>query len=566
MKQKWIVASPAPAAFLDRVAPLSPIIAQILYNRQLRDETAIEAFLHGLLPPTNPFALPDMAAAVAHIRQAIRTGTCIAVYGDFDADGVTSTTLMTSVLRSLGGKVRPYIPHRVDEGYGLNFQALKKLAGQGCKLVVTVDCGIRSVAEVAFANKIGLNVIISDHHSVGAALPPAAAVVNPKRDGHRYPFRDLAGVGVAYKIAQALLRVEANTPIGKGDPLTAESLLDLVAIGTVADIVPLQGENRLLVQEGLKRLNQPERAGIRALMAAAGVSAGEVNSTTIGFTLGPRINAAGRLETGLLAYQLLTSQDDSEAQALAQQLNRINTLRQEKTREAVAIAEEKIEAQKGAYLYVVGDPSFHQGVVGLVASKITQTNYRPSLILQMGDEESHASGRSIPEFHITHALDQCSRHLVRYGGHAMAAGLTVRNENIPALRACLQKVAAEQLAGLDLSPSLRIDVEISLQDADWALQEMLLQLEPFGEANPAPLFLSRHLRVVDARPVGKENRHLKLRLGDEQGKQVDAIAFQRGPQQKTLHRFVDVVYQLEVNKWNGRRSLQLNVVDLRNSA
>ncbi len=566
MQQKWELASPAPSSFFHQVADLSPIIAQILYNRNLRAADEIEAFLHGLQPLTNPFTLPDMNKAVARLRQAIRAGECITVYGDFDADGVTSTALMTTLLRSLGGNVQPYIPHRVDEGYGLNSQALRRIAQKGCKVVVTVDCGIRSVREVVYANRIGLTMIVSDHHSVGPEIPPAAAVVNPKRSSHRYPFIDLAGVGVAYKIAQALLRVEANTPLGKGKPVTAESLLDLVAIGTVADIVPLQGENRLLVQEGLKRLNQPQRPGIQALMAVAGVSAGQVNSTTIGFVLGPRINAAGRLESGMIAYKLLTSQASEEAQALAQQLQSLNQLRQEKTRQAVEKAEAEIAKQDNVYLYIVGDPSFHQGIVGLVASKITKSRYRPSIVLQIGEKESHASGRSIPEWHITHALDHCSQYLLRYGGHAMAAGFTVRNENIPAMKACLQKVAAEQLQGQNLAPAIKIDAEISLYDLDWALYEMLQQLEPFGEANPAPVFLSRYLRLVDARPVGKDGKHLKLYLGDERGKQMNGIAFQQGEHYNDLGRYVDVVYQLEENVWNGQRSLQMNILDIRKSA
>ena len=559
----WRLHPPAPIHQFQRFPRLHPVVVQLLYNRGLVDPGEVAAFLKRDFPPYNPFRLRDLPRAVDRIRQAIRKRERIVVYGDFDADGVTASALMVSVLRALGANVRVYIPHRVDEGYGLNAPAIKRIAEADVRLLITVDCGIRSVAEVAYAQSLGMDVILTDHHSVGQQLPPAYAVINPKRQDDPYPFKGLAGVGVAFKLAQALLRVERHVPIFRDRPaaLEEDDLLDLVALGTVADIVPLQEENRALVAAGLERLNDPARPGILALMEAAGVRPGTVNTMSIGFMLAPRLNAAGRLASAKLAYQLLMAPDLGTALPLASQLNTINRRRQSLTLRAVERAQEQLAAQEGSPIYFVQDPEFLPGIVGLVAGQITSLTYRPTFAVHLEGETSRGSARSIPEFHVTRALDECADLLVRYGGHAAAAGFTVRNEHLPALRERLAEVAQATFGDSLPEPALDVDAELDLGDVDMGLYNQVRLLAPFGEANPEPVFLTRGLRVRDARAVGHEGKHLKLAF-EHQGRMWDAIAFKMGHLLSRLPHTVDVVYHLDLNEWNGTRTLQLVVQDL----
>ncbi len=563
----WRVRPPAPHDHFSRFPRLHPVVLQILYNRGLVDPHDIVSFLKRELPPHNPFRLRDLPRAVDRIRHAIRKGERIVVYGDFDADGVTSSALLVSTLRALGGDVRVYIPHRVDEGYGLNAPAIKRIADAGVRLLVTVDCGIRSVAEVAYAQALGMDVILTDHHSIGEQLPPALAVINPKRADDPYPFKGLAGVGVAYKLAQALLRVERQVPISRERSLDMqeEDLLDLVALGTVADIVPLVGENRALVAAGLERLNDPTRPGILALMEAAGVRPGTVNTMSIGFMLAPRLNAAGRLASAKLAYKLLMAPDLGEALPLASQLNTLNRQRQHLTLRAVERAREQLEEQAESPVYFVQDPEFLPGIVGLIAGQIASQTYRPTFAVHVEEETSRGSARSIPEFHVTRALDRAADLLIRHGGHAAAAGFTLRNENLPALRERLVEVAREQFGDALPQPALEVDVELDLAEVDMAFYKQVRLLAPFGEENPEPLFLTRGLRVREARPVGSDGKHLKLTL-EHRGRLWPGIAFRLGHLAPRLPSVVDVVYHLALNEWNGERTLQLVVQDLRGSA
>ena len=565
--KRWHIRPPAPPEQFNRLPNLPPILVQLLYNRGLTSPSEVAAFLNHELPPDNPFRLRDMSKAVDRIRRAIRRGENIVVYGDFDADGVTSSALMTLVLRALGARVRVYIPHRVDEGYGLNRNAIKKIAAAGTRVLITVDCGIRSIEEVAYAQALGMDVILTDHHSVGAQLPQAYAVINPKRTDDPYPFKGLAGVGVAFKVAQALLRVEQHVPLRKGGDvsLAEQDLLDLVALGTVADIVPLVGENRALVAQGLAHLNAPQRPGLLALMEAAGVHPGTVDTMTIGFMLAPRINAAGRLASAKLAYRLLMAEELGEALTLASQLNTLNRQRQYLTQQAVQRAQAQLAEQMDQPIYIVADPEFLPGIVGLIAGTITTATYRPTIAIHLEEEQSRGSARSIPEFHITHALDQVGDLLVRYGGHAAAAGFTVQNEHLPLLRERLQEVAWKQLGDTLPEPSLNVELELDLKEVNWALFEQIQRLAPFGEANPEPVFLSRGLQVREARAVGSDGKHLKLTL--EAGQRLwPGIAFKLGHLAGTLPRRVDIVYHLNLNEWNGQRSLQLIVLDIAESS
>lgn len=560
--KRWQVAPPPPSGHAARFPGLSSLIVQLLYNRGLDTPSKVQAFLKSDWPEDNPFRLKGMNEAVTRIRQAIRQREPIAVYGDFDADGVTATALLVETLSALGAQTEPYIPHRVDEGYGLNKGALRELAQKDIKVVVTVDCGIRSISEVAYGLGLGLDIIVTDHHPPGEELPPATAAINPKQAGCRYPFKQLAGVGLAFKLAQALLRANRQIPVARDKvDLDEEDLLDLVALGTVADLAPLLEENRALVRRGLEKLNQPQRLGLQALISQARVRPGQITATTIGYVLGPRLNAAGRLDTAMSSYNLLTSSSPAEARSLALELDEVNRERQRLTVDTLEKAREQVLAiGEEERLIFVAAKDYLSGIVGLVAQRLTDEFYRPSVVVELGEETNRGSARSIREFNIITALDRCSDLLVKYGGHSAAAGFTVTNANLEALQQRLCQMAMHQLEGLELLPTLSIDAEVDLSEMNWATHALLEQLEPFGYANRPPVFLSREVIVRDARVVGE--RHLKMTLSD--GRAVwDAIAFRQGGWAGKLPRRIDVVYTLEVNEWNKEKRLQLNVKDLR---
>jgi len=582
--KRWKVYPPLTDSFRACFPDIHPLILQILHNRRITDTADVETFLGRSLVFDNPFRLTGVNEAVTRIRQAIANGESIAVYGDFDADGVTATALLTQTLEAIGAQVQPYIPHRVDEGYGLHAEALTKLAQQGIQLVITVDCGIRSVEEVTQARELGLDVIITDHHSVGEKLPPAVAVINPKLKGCSRTFKDLAGVGVAFILAQALLRVERSMRPRNAGPalLKEEDLLDLVAIGTVADVVPLLGMNRRLVQRGLEQLNPPlpqdakkersrydypQRIGLRALMQKAGVKPGEVNAVAIGFRLGPRLNAAGRLSSAMLSYNLLRTTDDAQGAELAQTLDELNRRRQQLTLETLEQVQAEIEEEReeDAFLYLVAGKDILAGIAGLVAGRLTEALYRPTVVVERGKDSSRGSARSIPEFNITTALDRCVDLLESHGGHAAAAGFKMKTEDLPELKAELQEIAKIKLSEEEeLVPTLAIDAEVRLEELNWATYALLQQFEPCGHDNPTPLLVSRDVQVRDHRTVGAEGRHLKLTLSDG-SKAWDSIAFRQGEWASQMPKRIDVAYTLEMNKWNDRSRLQLNVRDLRRS-
>jgi single-stranded-DNA-specific exonuclease len=560
---QWQVAPPISAKADQQMGHIPPVLRQILFNRGLIEAADVQAFLDGrYLASTDPFLLADMEKVVIRIEQAIANDEMIVVYGDFDADGVTSTVLLVQALRGLGlqrSQVVPYIPDRVDEGYGLNDEALAALKARGAGLVISVDCGIRSVAEVAQAQALGLDMIITDHHSLGRELPPAQAIINPKRPDSQYPEKALAGVGIAFKLAQAL-----RLHMPQQAQFTDEDLLDLVAIGTVADLAPLKGENRKLVLNGLAVLNEARRPGVAALAQVSGLKPGRMTAESIGFGLGPRINAAGRLAHAYTAAKLLSANNNIMAQQLAHELNSLNKKRQQLTADLSAHAETLIDPN--AFILIAADESFLSGIVGLVASRLAERNYRPAIVLEKGETESRASCRSIPEFHITEALDETADLLVRHGGHAQAAGFTVANENLEPFTERIMAIAERQLADQTLHPKIVIDAEIPLGDVDWALHDSLAQLEPTGYANAAPIFLSRGVEVIHHRQVGREGNHLQIRVGSgENGSSriLPAIAFGQGSWATMMPQFVDLVYTIGVNEWNGRRDLQLMVQDLR---
>ena len=565
--KRWQVAPTAPPSHVALFPQLHPITVQVCYNRGLTEPADVAAFLNRQQDETNPFALEGVAAAVTRLRQALRAREKIAVYGDFDVDGITATAVLVQTLEALGGHVHPYIPNRIDEGYGLHRQALTHLARDGIRVVVTVDCGVRSSDEVAHANRLGLDVIVTDHHSVGPRLPEAVALIDAKlSDGHNR-FGELAGVGVAYRLAQALLRAERQAPAAAQRVRLEESdLLDLVALGTVADLVPLRAENRTLVHRGLARINSMERPGIQALCRVARLQSGQVDATAIGYALGPRLNAAGRLGHAGTAYELLTAQYPGEAERLAARLDLLNKERQRLTRDLNIRAREAAMSEiRDSRLIFVADADFPVGITGLVAGRLAEEFYRPAVVANVGDRVSRGSARSIAEFHITKALDECNDLLIRHGGHAGAAGFTVASKDLGQLTTRLRRMAADQLAGIELTPVLVVDAEVALSQMSWDLQRGLAELEPCGYGNPQPLFLSRNVQVQRHWTVGRDGRHLKLALSDS-GALWDGIAFRQGEWAGRLPDRVDIVYQLEVNEWNDRQRLQLNVQDIQPAA
>ena len=559
--KRWVIAPPITSQADQELAKFPPILKQIVFNRGLATDAEARAFLKAEPNANNdPFQLTGMQATVDRICYALQHQEAIAIYGDYDVDGVTATALLVQALGALGANVRGYIPNRFDEGYGLNKEALDTLKANGVKLVITVDCGIRSPDEALHAQAIGLDLIISDHHHPdGTNLPSAFAVINPKQHGDPYPDKDLAGVGIAYKIAEALMSVQL--PLNGFRP---NELLDLVALGTVADLAPLVGENRVLVRKGLRQLRETKRQGLFSLAGIADLKIDKCTAGNIGFVLGPRLNASGRLESALASFELLTTTDFMRAGQLAQQLDTQNRQRQSITRtmqeqaEAIAMAEDP-----DAFLLFAAHEEFNPGVVGLAASRLTEVHYRPAVVAAKSAEETRGSCRSIPEFHITDALDQCKDLLVRHGGHAAAAGFTVKNHNLPELVYRLKEIAKNQLGSRDLRQTLMADVEVPLCELSFEVLKHLMFLEPTGYGNPEAVFVSRNIKVRSARTVGADGKHLKLALEDERGASVDAIGFRLGHLKPDLPPYIDVLYRFEANEFNGRRTLQLNLKDVK---
>jgi len=564
-KKRWMVAPPITLQADEALVKFPPILKQILFNRGLATDAEARAFLKAEpKADTDPFQMIGMTAVVDRICYALEKNEPIAIYGDYDVDGVTATALLVQALGALGANVRGYIPNRFDEGYGLNKDALDSLQADGVKLVITVDCGIRSPEEALHARSLGLDLIISDHHHPdGENLPAAFAVINPKQHGDPYPDKDLAGVGIAYKIVEAVIQDRSKRK-EESSLFPLASLLDLVALGTVADLAPLVGENRVLVRRGLRQIRETKRQGLFSLAGVADVKINKVTAGNIGFMLGPRLNASGRLESALASFELLTTTDFMRAGQLALQLDTQNRQRQALTRtiqeqaEAIAMGEDP-----EAFLLFAAHEDFNPGVVGLAASRLTELYYRPAIVAAKNADETRGSCRSIPEFHITDALDLCKDLLVRHGGHAAAAGFTVKNENLPELVARLKEIAKDQLGSKDLRQTLMADMEVPLTDLNFEVLKYLSYLEPTGYGNPDAVFVSRSARVKVARTVGSEGKHLKLTFEDERGATYDSIGFRMGHLKPDLPPRVDILYHLEANEYNGRTTLQLNLKDLK---
>ncbi|WP_156807343.1 single-stranded-DNA-specific exonuclease RecJ [Effusibacillus pohliae] len=563
MKQtkRWLLAE-ADAQLAGRLAEqlgLPPVIARLLVRRGIVDADAARRFLN---PDRSgfydPFLMKDMEKAVARIRQAIASGERIMVYGDYDADGATSTSLMYLALKQLGAQVEFYIPDRFAEGYGLNGPALVQAKDRGFRLVVTVDNGIAAVEEARIANQLGLDLIVTDHHTPPDVLPDAYAILNPKQPGCRYPDKMLAGVGVAFKVAQALL--------GK----LPEEFLDLAAVGTIADLAPLVDENRLFACCGLERINQSPRLGLQALIEVSGLQGKVITAGHVGFALGPRINAAGRLDSATYAVELLTTEDEARAWELARFLNERNQERQDLSTQMFEEAVHEVEAHPewlNDRVLVIAKEGWNAGVIGIVASRLVERYYRPTLMISLSDGMGKGSARSIDGFHLYDAMNGCRELFEHFGGHKMAAGFSIEADKIGELRTRMNQIAQEILAPEDLIPKIDIDAEVDLLSLDFEFVEMVERLAPFGFGNPSPRFQLNGLDLELCRSVGQTGEHLQLQVAKGSAK-LAGIAFRRGEEADLINQWqrLDLVGELAINEWNGRRSLQLILDDWRPNA
>jgi len=551
-RARWKILPPVPDEYLNSSA-FSPLIAQLLYNRGVKPEE-IDAFLsadHGL--EGNPFLLPDISQAISRIYKAAIAREKIAVYGDFDVDGVTATVIVIEGLSRLGAEVIPYIPDRINEGHGIKLSALEKLQAQGVRLVITVDCGVTDLAEVKRAQEMGIDMIITDHHIPLESLPRAIAVVDPKRKDSIYPYPDLAGAGVAFKLLQALFHKDSREE-------WLSKLMDLVVLATITDLVTLVGENRYLVKEGLRELNNSSHVGIKEMVKLAGLKLGELKAEDISWVLGPRLNAAGRMNDSSSSYQLLTSQSPEESRILALELEKKNAERQKLTTEVLNRAREKLSAKLHLPVLMDGDESYSIGVIGLVAGRLADEFYKPVIIVNLGPELCQGSCRSIPEFDVTAVLKECHNLLATFGGHPLAAGFTVTRQNLAKLQERITTLATEQLGHLELRPEIIVDADIPLSVLTGDNFNLIQQLSPFGRGNPQPTFLTQHVQVIECRNFGSKGDWLRLKL--KQGNIIwQAVDFKSGKTKKEIPSYIDIVYNLEKSRWNGEEVISLNLLD-----
>lgn len=562
MNKKWEINKPDEEKVkeIENKYQINSLLAKILVNRGITTEKDIKQFLN---PTRNdfydPYLMPDMEKAVKRILKALDRKEKVLIYGDYDVDGITSVTVLKSFLKDRGLEVDEYIPNRLDEGYGLNKPAVEKIAKDQYTLMITVDCGISAIEEVKYANNLGLEVIITDHHEPGEKLPEAVAVVDAKRRDNEYPFRNLAGVGVVFKLIQAIskkLELEEKEYL---------KYLDIVCIGTISDIVPLVDENRVIVKLGLMLVEQTRNVGLKTILQASGYQ--KVDSTTISFGIAPRINACGRMGHQEEALKLFLSTDKDEVNKLAEKLNDYNKQRQEKEKQIFLEALDKIkkeEISKDSIMVIDGE-NWHHGVIGIVASKITEMYFKPSILLCFEGNEGKGSGRSIPGFDLHEALSRCEENLEKFGGHSMAIGLGVRREQLEELRKKLDVIAKEKQID-KIVPILRIDSQVELKDINMQIVESLKQLEPFGEENKVPLFVFKNLKIDSIRALS-EGKHIKLGLREDNKNLINAMGFNLGEltNEYRIGDKVDIVGSLEINKFNGEENIQILLKDMMKS-
>jgi single-stranded-DNA-specific exonuclease len=540
---------------------INEMLARTLINRGIENIEEANRFVKADLNDLyDPYLLSDMEKAVDRILAAIEENERICIYGDYDVDGVTSTALCINTLRRLDADVVHYIPVRAEEGYGLNDDAVAHIAEMGVNLIVTVDCGIRSVDVVETVKQSGMEIIITDHHECGEQLPDALAVVNPHRQDNGYPFKELAGVGVAFKLMQAV-----TDSIGYSELLY--EVLDIAAIGTIADVVPLLDENRIIVKNGLERLMNTNNIGLKALIDVSGLKDKQISSYNIAFVIAPRINAAGRLADASRCVELLTTEDEALAYEIAEELERENGERQ---RIEAAILEQAITKLTTEYdlencrIIVLDHSDWHPGVIGIVASRIVDQFSKPAILIARGDEIGKGSARSMSGFNLYEAMSKCSDLFEKFGGHEMAAGLSIKPENIDVLRKRINDIAGEMLQEKELLPEILVDYKLEHKDINLQTAKLLKNLEPFGMGNPNPNFVCRNLEVLDRKLVGTSGKHLSLNLYDGSNS-VKAIAFNMGNLYNVLSscKKIDIICCMDINQWNNNETVQLIIKDIK---
>lgn len=568
LEKTWKIQKTIKPEDLVRFPEINPIVLQLLLNRGIDTQEKIDQFL---LPDYgenlhDPFLFNDMEKAVKRILRAVESKEKIVVYGDYDADGVTSTAVLTDLLDALGNKPEVYIPFRETEGYGLNEEAAQSLIKKGANLLITVDCGISNKKEVEILMKAGVDVIVTDHHHEPAQLPEALAILNPQLEKEKYPFKNLAGCGVAYKMAQGIIQKHQDYKVKKIEEGFEKWLLDLVAIGTIADLQPVLDENRVLVKYGLVVLQKTKRLGLLKLIEKMSSNLTQINERVIGWQIAPRLNAAGRLNHASSAYQLLITEDAAEAEKLAEELNQTNQERQQLTEKISAEAKELLGEVKDQKILIVVGKNWPTGVVGLVSGRLTDQHHLPSLVISEYNGEIIGSGRSIPEFNIIEAVEKSDEFLSRYGGHDQACGFTLKDEkSLRNFTERMKELAEAELAGKDLKPVVEIDAKVKLEDINWDLFDELEKFEPFGEGNLKPKFLAKGLTVTQAQTVGSDGKHMRLMVKHNGQIIRKTIGFGFGHWCDKLSEGdkVDMVFEVDVNEWNGNRELQLKIVDLK---
>ena len=562
MNKKWQIFEPDKNKIeeIKSKYKVNQLLATILANRNILKEEDIRLFLN----PTrndfyNPFLITDMDIAVNRIIKAIENKENITIYGDYDVDGITSITVLKSFLNDIGVETNTYIPNRLIEGYGLNKEAIDKISKKGCNLMITVDCGISAIEEIEYANSLGIETIITDHHEAGNEIPKAIAVIDNKRKDSKYPFRELAGVGVVFKLIQA---------IGITLKLKEESYLkylDIVCIGTISDIVPLVDENRVIAKLGLLLVAQTKNIGLRSIINSSGYN--KIDSNTISFGVAPRINACGRMGKAEEALELFLSKDKNEVNELTNKLNEHNRKRQETEKTIFENAVEKIKEEHldENKAIIVGGENWHHGVIGIVSSKITEMYFKPSILFSFEEDGiGKGSGRSIPGFDLHEALMKCSDTIEKFGGHSMAVGITVKKDNLEKFKKEFEQIATQSKID-EIIPIINIDAKVDLSDIDKEMVEILKQLEPFGEANKMPVFAFKNLKIDSIRALS-EGKHLKLTLKDN-NYIINAIGFNIGylANEYRIGDKIDVAGVLEINTFNGVDNLQINIKDIMKS-
>ena len=626
--KNWEILPKISEDFKNKYPEYTDIVLQLLWNRDLKDKAEIKKFLNPDFETDihSPFLFSNMDEIVGIIIKHLKEKNKICVFGDYDVDGATSTAILYEVLTLFKGNIEYYIPDRVSEGYGLNKEAIKEIKDKGAKLIITVDNGIRNKEEVVYAKELGLEIIVTDHHEPPASAKPACRqgratagkpssvsvdtkatagkpssvsadtkatagkpssvsvdtkatagkpeiheglpdclIVNPMVEDETYPFKRLAGVGVTYKLACAL--IEKSKLEDNDKKILEYKLFDLIAIGTVADMMPLVGENRVLVKKGLGALNKTSRPGLKKLIEIAGINKDKkIDAWNIGFQIGPRLNAAGRMDTAHDAFHLLITRDSKEATRLAQELNQKNIERQRQTEEMMQEIEAQIDKDGEILIGISTDKNpWNEGIVGLASGRITEKYYRPSLIITKNGNDYKGSGRSIEELNIIEVIEEVSDLLEKYGGHVGACGFSLKKENLDNFLDKIKKIVKEKLAGKDLKPKIIIEKELNLEDVNEKTIEQINSFSPFGQDNERPKFMSKNCQVLSIMNMGAESQHIKLRINSGDSNTFSAVGFSQAKKWENLKigDTIDIVYYLELNEFNGRSEVQMKIVDIK---